>query len=141
MSEIKDTNSKTKAWAPPIFPVGGRLPTDIRKMTDNYNKQTAEENAFRRTTNARGQRRHSACCYSLHISLFFDGTNNNEDNDTKKEHPSNIAKLFHASLQGPKATQNGYYSYYMPGVGTPFPEIGELDYSEDGLKFATGGED
>ncbi|NVL51298.1 DUF2235 domain-containing protein, partial [Pseudomonas syringae pv. actinidiae] len=29
----------------------------------------------------------------------------------------------------------------MPGVGTPFPEIGELDYSEGGLKYATGGED
>lgn len=29
----------------------------------------------------------------------------------------------------------------MPGVGTPFPEIDELDYSEEGLKYATGGED
>lgn len=141
MSEIKDTNSKSKAWAPPIFPVGGRLPTDIRKVTANYNKQLEEKNLFRQTFNARGQKRHSACCHSLHISLFFDGTNNNEDNDTKKEHPSNIAKLFHASLRGTLAKERGYFSYYMPGVGTPFPEIGELDYSEDGLKFATGGED
>ena len=29
----------------------------------------------------------------------------------------------------------------MPGVGTPFPEIGELDYNADGLKYAMGGED
>ena len=29
----------------------------------------------------------------------------------------------------------------MPGVGTPFPEIGELDYSDEGLRYATGGED
>jgi len=141
MPSVKNMDPKAKAWAPPIFPIGGRLPTEIRKVTENYNKQTAEENAFRRTTNARGQRRHSACCHSLHISLFFDGTNNNEDNDTKKEHPSNIAKLFHASLRGTPAKECGYFSYYMPGVGTPFPEIGELDYSEDGLKFATGGED
>jgi hypothetical protein len=77
----------------------------------------------------------------LHISLFFDGTNNNEDNDTKNLQPSNIAKLFHASLRGSSAESSGYFSYYMPGVGTPFPEIGELDYSEEGLRYATGGED
>ncbi|KJH79206.1 hypothetical protein UG46_27275, partial [Pseudomonas fluorescens] len=141
MSEMKDHNSKAKVWAPPVFPVGGRLPPDVRKVTENYNKQLEEKNLFRQTFNARGQKRHSACCHSLHISLFFDGTNNNEDNDTKKEHPSNIAKLFHASLRGTLAKERGYFSYYMPGVGTPFPEIGELDYSEDGLKFATGGED
>ncbi|WP_434648870.1 T6SS phospholipase effector Tle1-like catalytic domain-containing protein [Pseudomonas sp. D1-2] len=141
MSLEKNNNSQAKAWAPPIFPVGGRLPVEMRNVVENYNKQTAEKNAFRRTSNARGQKRHSACCYSLHISLFFDGTNNNEDNDTKEGHPSNIAKLFHASLRGTPAKERGYFSYYMPGVGTPFPEIGELDYSEDGLRYATGGED
>jgi hypothetical protein len=141
MSEVKNNNSKAKAWAPPVFPVGGRLPTEIRKVADNHDKQTTEKNLFRQKTNARGQKQHSACCHSLHISLFFDGTNNNEDNDTKKGHPSNIAKLFHASLRGTPAKECGYFSYYMPGVGTPFPEIGELDYSEDGLKYATGGED
>jgi hypothetical protein len=139
MSEIKE--NKAKVWAPPTFPVGGRLPVEIRKVTENYSKQTKEENLFRQTTNARGQKRHSACCHSLHISLFFDGTNNNEDNDTKKEHPSNIAKLYHVSLRGASAEKSGYFSYYMPGVGTPFPEIGELDYSGNGLQFATGGED
>ena len=139
MSEIKE--NKAKVWAPPTFPVGGRLPVEIRKVTENYSKQTKEENLFRQTTNARGQKRHSACCHSLHVSLFFDGTNNNEDNDTKKEHPSNIAKLYHVSLRGASAEKSGYFSYYMPGVGTPFPEIGELDYSGNGLQFATGGED
>lgn len=140
MSEIKN-KPRAKAWAPPFFPGGGRLPTDIRKVTENYNKQAWEENRFRQTVDERGQRRHSACCHSLHISLFFDGTNNNEHNDTKSQHPSNIARLFHASIQDDDAKGRGYFSYYMPGVGTPFPEIGELDYSEDGLKYATGGED
>ncbi|KPZ26420.1 T6SS phospholipase effector Tle1-like catalytic domain-containing protein [Pseudomonas syringae group genomosp. 3] len=140
MSEVK-SNAIAKAWAPPLFPVAGRLPTDIPAVTANYNKQTTEENIFRQGVNAKGQKRHSDCCRSLHISLFFDGTNNNNDNDTKKNHPSNIAKLFHASLRGRNAEEDGYFSYYMPGVGTPFPEIGELDYSEGGLKYATGGED
>ncbi|MGJ7517108.1 T6SS phospholipase effector Tle1-like catalytic domain-containing protein [Pseudomonas baetica] len=141
MSKMKES-SKAKAWAPPVFPVEGRLPADVRAVTNNYKKHLYEENLFQRTPDAQGQ--HSqlfCCCHSLHISLFFDGTNNNDNNDTKNNHPSNIAKLFHASLQGTEAKKNGYFSYYMPGVGTPFPEIGELDYSEQGLRDATGGED
>ncbi|HEF4762992.1 TPA: DUF2235 domain-containing protein [Pseudomonas putida] len=140
MSEVKKNNN-AKVWAPPVFPKEGRLPGDVVTVTDNYEKQTAEEHGHQRDVNSKGQSQRYDCCHSLHISLFFDGTNNNEFNDTKRNHPSNIAKLFHASLRGENAEKKGYFSYYMPGVGTPFPEIGELDYSEDGLKFATGGED
>lgn len=140
MSEVK-SNSKAKVWGPPAFPVSGRLPTDVRVVTDNYDRQTAEEDRDRQKINSKGQKQHFECCHSLHISLFFDGTNNNDDNDTKKNHPSNIAKLFHASLRGREAEEKGYFSYYMPGVGTTFPDIGELDYSAEGLKYATGGED
>lgn len=140
MSEV-NRNSKAKSWGPPSFPVSGRLPTEASVVSINYHRQTSEKDLFRQRTNEKGQKQHSACCRSLHINLFFDGTNNNEDNDTKKNHPSNIAKLFHASLRGRAAEQKGYFSYYMPGVGTPFPEIGELDYSEQGLRDATGGED
>ena len=140
MSEMK-SNSIAKAWAPPVFPVSGRLPTITSVVAANYNKQTFEESRYRQGVNSRGQKRHSDCCHSLHISLFFDGTNNNDSNDTKSNHPSNIAKLYHASIQDNDAKSKGYFSYYMPGVGTPFPEIGELDYSEGGLKYATGGED
>jgi len=140
MSEVK-SNPNAKVWAPPVFPLMGRLPSDVVKVTANYNKQTAEENFHHRQVNAKGQSQRFECVQSLHISLFFDGTNNNELNDTKKNHPSNIAKLFHASIQGVKARKEGYFSYYMPGVGTPFPEIGELDYSAEGLRYATGGED
>lgn len=140
MPEIKEI-SKSKAYGPPSFPVGGRFPTKTQMVTENYLKQTAEEDLFCRQRDFRGRTQRFECCYSLHISLFFDGTNNNDSNDTKKGHSSNISKLFHASLQGPKAQKSGYYSYYMPGVGTAFPEIGELDYSEEGLKYATGGED
>ncbi|MGY2184474.1 phospholipase effector Tle1 domain-containing protein, partial [Pseudomonas agarici] len=114
----------------------GRLPTKVSMVAANCRKQIYEEDIFRRGTNSRGQKRYSECCHSLHISLFFDGTNNNEANDTKKNNPSNIAKLFHASFQGSRANRGGYFSYYMPGVGTPFPEIGELDYSDSGLQFA-----
>ncbi len=140
MSKVKK-NLKVKVWGPPAFPVVGRFPTDIRVVTTNYEKQTSEEDRFHRKTDSMGRSQRFKCCQSLHISLFFDGTNNNDDNDTKKNHPSNIAKLFHASLRGREAEEKGYFSYYMPGVGTAFPDIGELDYSEEGLRYATGGED
>nr|WP_241229261.1 DUF2235 domain-containing protein [Pseudomonas syringae] len=48
--------------------------------------------------------------------MFFDGTNNNEKSDTEDGHPTNIAKLFHASLRGTEANEQGYFSYYMPGA-------------------------
>lgn len=36
---------------------------------------------------------------------------------------------------------NKYYKYHIPGVGTPFPEVNDLDYSMPGLAFATYGEE
>ncbi|KPZ15078.1 T6SS phospholipase effector Tle1-like catalytic domain-containing protein [Pseudomonas syringae group genomosp. 3] len=141
MSEMNN-NSKDKAWGPAVFPAAGRFPTKTSDVTKNYNKQDAEQNAFQQERDDQGRRtQRFTCCHSLHISLFFDGTNNNEKSDTEDGHPTNIAKLFHASLRGTEANGQGYFSYYMPGVGTPFPEIGELDYSDGGLQYATGGED
>lgn len=140
MSEVKN-NLSAKVWAPPAFPVVGRLPGEVLTVTCNCDKQTAEEDSHHQQVNSKGRCQRFECVQSLHVSLFFDGTNNNEDNDTKKNHPSNIAKLFHASLRGEQAEKEGFFSFYMPGVGTPFPEIGELDYSAEGLRYATGGED
>ncbi|MCP1626809.1 T6SS phospholipase effector Tle1-like catalytic domain-containing protein [Pseudomonas nitroreducens] len=138
MSEI---NSKAaKVSAPPVFPVGGRLPGTTQVVLENYYQQTREESVYKQSRDEHGCRRWSACCHTLHISLFFDGTNNNDNNDTNAGHPTNIARLFHASMRGKEASDGGHFSYYMPGVGTAFPEIGEFDYSDDGLRFATGGE-
>ena len=33
-------------------------------------------------------------------------------------------------------SNNKYYKYYIPGVGTPFPEVNDLDYSMPGLGFS-----
>ncbi|MGG8278352.1 DUF2235 domain-containing protein [Klebsiella sp. 141198] len=140
MSEIK-----ASAWVPPSFPLSGRLPGAQKDVLDNYLKQRREEDEYLNAFNEQTGRRNGAgftCARSLHISFFFDGTGNNENNDTKRAnpiHPTNIAKLFHAAYP-PGAESDGYFSYYMPGVGTAFPEIGEMDYSDAGLKYATGGE-
>ncbi|WP_254704980.1 T6SS phospholipase effector Tle1-like catalytic domain-containing protein [Pseudomonas corrugata] len=88
------------------------------------------------------------CMDVLHITLCFDGTNNHELTD-KLNHPpttSNVARLYHASLgrgAGPgqsRANEAGFYAYYMQGVGTEFPEIGESEPDAMGLVAARGGE-
>ncbi|UDQ81333.1 DUF2235 domain-containing protein [Erwinia rhapontici] len=130
-------------WAPPLFPEAGRLPLSEAQVNANYKKQIQEEQDYKiRLGKQSGKKVGFVCCRSLHISLFFDGTGNNEHNDTSSDpaHPTNIAKLFHAGY-AKTAETDGYFSYYIPGVGTPFPDIGEVDYSNDGLAFATGGED
>lgn len=50
---------------------------------------------------------------------------------------SNVARLY---LTYPDNKQSsGYYRYYIQGVGTPFPEIGEPTESQEGKAFAKGG--
>lgn len=141
MYEVKGKANKAKVLAPPAFPKEGRLPGTLQAVDENYGKQTLEADLYKQQRDENGRLQHGKCCQALHISLFFDGTNNNEPNDTIKLHPTNIARLFHASYQSEEAKQAGYFSYYMPGVGTPFPKIGELDYSDEGLQYARGGED
>ena len=64
------------------------------------------------------------CTKVLHFSVFFDGTGNNRDQemalDTSRRALSNVAKLWFAH----KATTNAIRQY-IPGVGTPYPEIGD----------------
>lgn len=104
------------------------------------------------------------CGEILHISLFFDGTNNHLDWDAPSdgvgqnkrgpsglrldpeiddipppkdiEHAthSNIARLFRACPEDRRLT----HSIYLPGVGTPFHELGEHLFSTGGKAFAHG---
>lgn len=121
-------------FAPPTFPEGGRLNLTPAQLAENYHLRNKETRTYQQTNlNNRG-----TCAKSLHISFFFDGTNNNRNNDkaSRPRHPTNIAKLFDTTYDD----KQEYFAYYMPGVGTPFPEIREFQYSSEGLKYATGGE-
>ncbi|WP_049615438.1 T6SS phospholipase effector Tle1-like catalytic domain-containing protein, partial [Yersinia pekkanenii] len=149
------------AWYPPQFPEQGRLPVHAALVGQNCRQQDSQERAYRNELClATGRRVMPPCCKTLHISLFFDGTGNNMNHDlyvADPKHPTNIARLFRATLgQGqaaglasknaaltdmPQSADNKYYKYYMPGVGTPFPEISDLDFSMGGLAAATHGED
>lgn len=81
-----------------------------------------------------------SCPQTLQISLFFDGTNNNDaqDNfwrDSKTSAHTNVARLFNAAVDD---KERGIYPFYIPGVGTPFPQIGEPLYTTKGKALAAG---
>jgi hypothetical protein len=83
--------------------------------------------------------RHTECQGQVYVNLFFDGTNNNQDwpgpfdegqasaqtQQARNAH-SNVARLYNASLDEPT---NGFFRYYIPGVGTPFDKIGDVGAS------------
>jgi hypothetical protein len=149
-------------WYPPQFPLEGRLPRHPHQVYQNLDRQEQLARDHQNELSvAAGRRVLPPCCKTLHISLCFDGTGNNLNNDfylSDPKHPTNIARLFRASigdghaggtaqtagaerLIDPPGTGLGeYFKYYMPGVGTPFPEIGDLDYSTFGLAFGGYGE-
>ncbi|MFK8256625.1 T6SS phospholipase effector Tle1-like catalytic domain-containing protein [Erwinia sp. AnSW2-5] len=158
MSEIKETDL---AWNPPPFPAQGRLPAEPLLVGKHYHQQNSNERHYREALClAAGRRVAPPCCKTLHISLFFDGTGNNLNNDfvlSDPKHPSNIARLFRAAIgdgtaggvpdtrQVPldAAADSGgqYFKFYIPGVGTPFPEVNDLEYSIEGLVGAAMGEE
>ncbi len=159
MSEIKETDL---TWVPPPFPAQGRLPNQALLVGQSLYQQDSAELLYRQELClAAGRRVAPPCCKTLHISLFFDGTGNNLNNDlllSNPKHPTNIARLFRATIGSgtaggvPTNDQNAlldaaeegegkYFKFYMPGVGTPFPEVNDPDYSTMGLVGATKGEE
>jgi hypothetical protein len=79
-----------------------------------------------------------ACTGCVSIGMFFDGTGNNEKKDyldqkgaPREMQHSNVVRLYHAHPDKVKVATNGYYSYYIPGLGTPFPQIGDVDGESD----------
>lgn len=157
MSEV----NPDRVWYPPLFPELGRLPSHATLVGQNCQQQDSLEQAYRdELCRAAGRRVAPPCCKTLHISLFFDSTGNNLNHDlytANPKHPTNIARLFRATIgQGhagglgsknlmltdmPGSAGNRYYKYYLPGMGTPFPEISEPDFSLAGLTTALRGED
>ena len=83
------------------------------------------------------------CQKLVRIGLFFDGTNNNKDRDEPTQSHTNIVKLFNAHQDsGEKGVlgQSGCYRFYIPGVGTRFPENQEWSEASDGKSMGKGGQ-
>ena len=69
-------------WYPPEFPVQGRLPSQAALVGKNCRQQESLERAYRNELcQAKNKLVDMPCCKTLHISLFFDGTGNNLNND------------------------------------------------------------
>ncbi|WP_411834245.1 T6SS phospholipase effector Tle1-like catalytic domain-containing protein [Pseudoxanthomonas mexicana] len=77
-----------------------------------------------------------ACSKEIHVGVFFDGTNNNMDRDRPLVGHSNIVSLYDAHPDDGDTR----FRYYIPGVGTPFRQVGEMAEDKDGKTFARGGE-
>ncbi|WP_460141300.1 T6SS phospholipase effector Tle1-like catalytic domain-containing protein [Pseudomonas sp. S2_E01] len=142
----------------------GRLPRREWQVRQNLRRQAEWEVSHHDALSvAAGHRVLPPCCKTLHVSLCFDGTGNNLNNDlylSTPPNPTNIARMFRASIgtghaggtghasskaQGltdtPGAGNNQYFKYYMPGVGTPFAEVGDLDYTQLGMATGWYGEE
>jgi hypothetical protein len=75
---------------------------------------------------------------------FFDGTGNNDEwvekgqtlSQRARNKHSNVARLWDAHLTEPSS---GFFSFYMPGVGTPFKEVRDTglmtDYVGNGFGY------
>ncbi|MBK1713178.1 T6SS phospholipase effector Tle1-like catalytic domain-containing protein [Rubrivivax gelatinosus] len=119
--------------SPQAFPESG-----VRKLSTREQLQRAK--ALACTVSAE---RLPTCSGQVFVGLFFDGTGNNMRADYELPPPeqrkhSNVVKLFLTHID--PLTRPGYYPFYVPGVGTPFPEIGDTG-GPMGSLAAAGGEE
>lgn len=139
-----DPVSAEWAWSPPARndwwdnPAGSQnarldTPGDHARAS---RKPTARELAQRAGQACISDADGLSCTKEIHVGIFFDGTNNNMERDKPDDGHSNVVSLFEAH----KDDRSTHFAYYIPGVGTRFPEIGELGESADGKAFAAGGE-
>lgn len=103
---------------------------------------SAKEQQARAQSVSQGACAAPACVADVHVGMFFDGTNNNKKRDQEEvadpnaRSHSNVAVLF--DTYNDKLPN--HFRFYVPGVGTPFPDIGETGESSDGKAMALGGE-
>jgi hypothetical protein len=79
------------------------------------------------------------CQQALTLSFFFDGTGNNLAADAATDQLSNVARLFEARVEDNRAS--GRFSFYIPGVGTYFKDIGDPGGTPAGLGMGDRGQD
>jgi hypothetical protein len=118
--------------SPSLFPTGGLRPLSTREAL-----QRSQALACTVPTNTR-----PSCSGQVFVGLFFDGTGNNLELDYNQPAPdkrkhSNVVRLYQTFRDEHTA---GYLRFYLPGVGTPFPEIGDSG-GKLGKAMAARGED
>ena len=110
-------------------PVPGGQAAETARLAPGQRVLTAKEREQRQIAlGATVPSKEEATCHCtkvLHFSVFFDGTGNNRDQEMavgiEKRALSNVAKLFDAH----KVNDANVARRYIPGAGTPYPEIGD----------------
>ncbi|WP_162098053.1 T6SS phospholipase effector Tle1-like catalytic domain-containing protein, partial [Herbaspirillum lusitanum] len=77
------------------------------------------------------------------IGLFFDGTSNNKYRDEPNQAHTNVVKLFnaHKDVKGEGYQKDSScFRFYIPGVGTRFPENQEWKETQEGKAMGKGGQ-
>lgn len=146
-----DPNGKPAAWSPKYPPLAETAPGDwwdrepggahykpeLPGSHRRASRALTPRELCQRAGTADAQKADGlSCAKEIHVGLFFDGTNNNMLRDLPELGHSNVVSLYNAH----KSDKVENFRYYMPGVGTRFPEIGENTESDDGKRFSSGGE-
>lgn len=101
------------------LPVPKAQTTALQSIKSDAQRVTGRQSAV-----PSGHRAPSASCQqSPWLTFYFDGTGNNERIDTPTHEHSNVARLHRIRLDNEEA--KGRMSFYIPGIGTPFREIGD----------------
>ena len=138
-------NNFPRAWQPPanitasadLAATSGKAPSNA--PSPPHSKPTLTERCARITEAQTSTGIRQNCYQHLQISFFFDGTGNNLDADRATHEMSNVAKLFLAHQETYEA--QGLYSFYIPGIGTYFKDIGDPGGTIQGLAFGGKGRD
>jgi Uncharacterized alpha/beta hydrolase domain (DUF2235) len=126
-----DTNGQNQCWT-----TATELASCVQPPAASLKKLTFDEMLARaRSVSEREYSTDTPCQQQLTISFFFDGTGNNKDIDTPLKKSSNVSRLWEAHQDDSPTT---IIPVYIPGVGTPFPEIGDKG-GNMGMAFGTGG--
>ncbi|WP_202948770.1 hypothetical protein, partial [Chromobacterium haemolyticum] len=86
------------AMIAPEFPLTGYQPVSLQSVMQRRGEQQREVDLAK--CQAREEGRPSPCVQALHISLFFDGTNNHGPSDDQADpvNSSNVRRLYNASI-------------------------------------------
>ena len=135
---MSETTLSPAHTAPPWDEERDAFPCDFQALAAHRRSQKQEMSEA--CVDARNRGEVPPCGMVCNVSLFFDGTNNHLYTDEAQNSHSNIGRLFRAAIQGKQAAKNGFFAYYLQGVGTQFREIKEDGPSPAGLKYAAGGQ-
>ena len=134
--------NQTDPTAGSIDPIPGGQAAETARRAPGQRALTAKEREQRQlalgATVPSKQEAMCECTKVIHFSVFFDGTGNNRDaelaKNVKEQALSNIYKLWAAHKD-----EANIKPKYIPGVGTPYPEIGDNGGSL-GMAIGSGAE-